>query len=497
MKKILLSATALTLLIGPNAWASVTPNGNYYTEFVDAVTNVIGVKREMDIRRTYNSFSTMPTWFGIGWSSDLQNKVFVLPGGDIVLFQNGTENTFDYTELTPAEDAQEKLNREAATIAEYRRIHGHLTADQAREMEKTLLTDHNKRRQLAIQEGLRGTIKAGQVFRGKLCATDYMRALLTPILDNEGNAQETLILQRELCRGGSERYDLQGRLIQREPQSDYHFTLHYNNKTMPQLVTEIQDSQANRMIFNWTSDGLLKGVDSLLANGETQHVHYEYKNRLLASATNSENTVYNYSYDKYGNLERIEYDNGSHRNITYDEKQRVIRIVNPDGTEQAHQYGATDPGKPENLPNFTTVTDQELREIDPTLGKLTRLKNEKGDFRYRYNEKGQLISASRDNLLTASIEYDEHENLIRLAIDFPGNEPEKVLRIKYDDKNRARKLIIPGKGYLNIRYDRDGEMEIVPKTLKESDALDVFGLFGTLNQLVKPASIKVPLSPSR
>lgn len=498
MKTCFALITSVIAITSGSALAGVTPNGNFYISYLDITAGHPGVDRELAISRTYNSFNTQHTWFGKGWSTDLENRIRVLPGGDVVLYQDGVGNAYRYEMQSSEQQNEERTAREAVILSKHMGLHGHLTPIQSKELEESLKNDPLRRQKLAEQENLSGTPVAGQVFKGTLCSNDIMRALWNPRLNTDGSTTEELILERNLCRGGLERYDTKGRLIRREAGgSDYHFDLDYANDSANAQVMQIKDSKESVMKLHWNNQGLLKEVELRNARGDAEQAFFEYKDGLLSLVRNALGTVYQYRYDADANLNEIRYEDNSTLLVTYDPRQRVTQVTERDGSSLKYSYAEESPSQTKGLPNFTTESSQELREIDPTLGKLTRLKNEKGDFRYRYNEKGQLISASRDNLLTASIEYDEHENLIRLAIDFPGNEPEKVLRFKYDDKNRVRKLIIPGKGYMNVRYDRDGEMELVPKTLKESDALDVVGLTGTLYQLVKPAGIKVPLSPSR
>ena len=74
-------------------------NGNFYISYTDII--VPGGGKNLKISRTYNSKSVAKGWFGFGWGSNFETKLWVSADGSVIVRENGSGAV---TRFTPKSD---------------------------------------------------------------------------------------------------------------------------------------------------------------------------------------------------------------------------------------------------------------------------------------------------------------------------------------------------------------------------------------------------------
>ncbi len=497
---------AVLFLAANQTIASVAPNGNYFAEFTDAVVKADRVDRELQITRTYNSFSTMPTWFGRGWSTDLQNRLHILPSNNVIVRQNGVENIHVYRlEVTP-EVRGVMAEREARALAQAEQRRRRLDEGQTQALEAQLLQDQTRRHALSEELQLRGALADGETLRGTLCDNDVIRAVAVP----GGISGAEIQMERRLCRGGRERYDGQGRLLWRETQPGYLYTLKYQGGPSPWHPSQIHDSDNNTLRLYWSRDGLLDRVEHAEGSNKGKGSRYVYLGGNLVLVQNTAGTIYRHRYDKKHNLVETRYEDESSVQISYDVKDRVHQLTDRQGRQTRYEYpdaAALAKAAPPSSPDPRVVTfdgrgvvqrvgPEDAKpvfesDVHPLHGKVVRFKDSRGVFFYNYAAQGLLIEARRGAGTVARLAYGSHQYVEKLVIqDTPGT-PERELQILYDDRGRIRQLDLAGRGSVSAFYDAAGKIHLSYPDLRPDDALQIFGMFGTLRMLTRPAGIAI------
>ena len=75
--------------------AGVNPkNGNFYMTHSDVGLEKDG--RKLEISRTYNSMASEKSWFGVGWGTQYDTKLYALPDGSVLIKENGSGRSSYY-----------------------------------------------------------------------------------------------------------------------------------------------------------------------------------------------------------------------------------------------------------------------------------------------------------------------------------------------------------------------------------------------------------------
>lgn len=225
------------------------------------------------------------------------------------------------------------------------------------------------------------------------------------------------------------------------------------------------DAAGNEISYTYNSDYQLTGIST-----EGVSVSYSYdKYGRIETVTDGEGNVTSYTYDNVGNLETITYPNGVVTTYGYDSTNLIISIytVNSDG-DVLQDYNYTrdlngniveaDEGdrtvyyEYDALGRLTkeTVEDSSGTHVteytyDANSNRLSKSVDgvvttytyneinqlvQAGSVTYTYDASGNLVAQSDNGVLTASYEYDEKNQLIKVTT--AGISGEDVCEFEYD-----------------------------------------------------------------
>lgn len=225
------------------------------------------------------------------------------------------------------------------------------------------------------------------------------------------------------------------------------------------------DVAGNEISYTYNSDYQLTGITT-----DGASVSYSYdKYGRIETVTDGEGNVTSYTYDNVGNLETVTYPNGVVTTYGYDSTNLIISIytVNSDG-DVLQDYNYT-----RDLNGNIVEADEGVRTVYyeyDALGRLTKETVEDssgthvteytydansnrlsktvdgvvttytyneinqlvqaGSVTYTYDASGNLVAQSDNGVLTASYEYDEKNQLIKVTS--AGISGEDVYEFEYD-----------------------------------------------------------------
>ena len=144
-------------------------------------------------------------------------------------------------------------------------------------------------------------------------------------------------------------------------------------------------------------------------------------------------------------------------------------------------------------PRPVSEQSRELVETDPLTGKIVRLRDGRGDFRYRYDDDGRLVEATREGDTVATLAWNARNLPASLMVQHLREGTRHQLVFAYDARGRMARMQLDGRGAVTLRYGRDGE-PVMRSTLNPDGHRDAFGMFGTLGMLTQPAGITIRIA---
>lgn len=165
-------------------------------------------------------------------------------------------------------------------------------------------------------------------------------------------------------------------------------------------------------------------------NGGITHQHYNDDEELEVYVS-PQGICEKYSYDDYGNLTKVTYDNGDSTQYTYDKRQNLISLQTPGRKQVFMQYDKYDRVV---MRMIGTEQVQHYEYMDKYLWKITDEKNH--SWHLFYNERHhELTQLTYPNELFAQRQYDVRGN-VKSERDTTG----MWTKCQYDNANNVIKL---------------------------------------------------------
>lgn len=506
----LLTLFSALLLVPGLAPAEVNPkNGNFVISYEDIEQRSGGY--ELNLRRTYNSKTPRPGWFGWGWGSRFETYAMEMPDGSAVVHENGSGRISYYDGEQPSATSQglEKILA-AMAVAEQ-----HDTAGTAALRER-LRGNEELRVRMVRQHGIRTDSTTGSTWLSRDC----LQGKLVRIVGG---------YERTACDGSTDFFAAQGHMIAHED-GDYRIDVHYDGSR----VTSIDDSQGQSLQLEWTPDGQVSSA----RNKGGRRVNYSYNERgELVSIGEG----YHYEYDDLHRMTAIRYIDTTSHLMAYGEDGMIRSSINRYEEETRYAYGS-DPADPDRY--WTTVTEitpagrsiaktyeyrvassdrgvdhvlesavvagdvrketayddkgRVIRRVGadgsmeqlvyhPRTGKLILVLGKERRVAYYYNCCGELVRVEDSSGQTVDLMYGER-GLIREMVEVNDTDSiRRVLRFRYNDARKPVEIHLLGIGKIAVEYDDKGEISKVDSNGGVKIALHVTQAFQTLLRLVENA----------
>ena len=243
-------------------------------------------------------------------------------------------------------------------------------------------------------------------------------------------------------------YDDYNRLTQVIDENFHPTKYFYNNLSQLTVIEE-----ANGAVTNYGYDNLGRRTTVENANQKITTYEYDAFNRIestILPLTQSDRTVYNkyglveshtdfngdtinYSYDGYGRLERKSFTNSDIDSVfyAYDPVTSQIRTITDGRGDTTYTYDDRD-----RLASITQPDGKFVEYRYDFLNNLTALTTNAGTVEYSYDALNYLETVKQDGQTLADYDYDLVGNLVRVE---RGNGTVETLG--YDDRDRLTSLL--------------------------------------------------------
>ena len=296
-----------------------TINGNYSKTFVDF--EIKGSAFPLKLERTYNSRSLYKGLFGMGWCSNLETRVDVLPDGTPQMTVCGGGLEVAYLAKNKSQNVSVQVDK---IIAAVKKQNKNLSSSYFAKLKGKLMKSKVLRSEF---------LRAYQVRGAPVKGTLYMA---------EGRRNDTLEFnpkghfKRILPSGSFQFFSLQsGRLIQVSDRTGNYVKFSWSGEKILSAV----DNKGKKLVFQYDNNGRMKSIKGF----GKKLADYKITKDKLEEAQNQDG-LYQYEYDDLYNLTQITYPAGKGskpktEKLTYNEKKDwVTSFTNKKGCVEKYNY---------------------------------------------------------------------------------------------------------------------------------------------------------------
>jgi len=516
-------------------------NGNFYIGYTDIV--VPGGGHDLEITRTYNSYTTTKGWFGLGWGSPYETKLSTSSDGSVVIIENGSGAK---TRFTPQKKIDPKAS--AQKIVDAMRKQSDISGMAEKNMLKRLAGDATLRQSWEAKLGLKTKLASGSVLYSNTRGLQELHKIESGYkrVQNDGKLQF---------------FNNKGQLVKVKDKHGYTVSLDYQKG----VLKSVKDSQAKQLFFDWYDTGLVK---SIWSSGEKKAGYKYDSSGNLTYAKDVEGNSFQYEYNKSPSINKISYSDNSVMEISYVPKTYwVSSITDRNGSKTNYKYEFNPSNKDNHYwttvskkgfdgkmvnnryeyeikkrPDGSSYTYRILTNVNgletetvyseccslplkikrgkqvttfdyndkgllvkkaSTRGdyvelkyhkkhnKITRVVNNKGWTNFEYDKKGNLSKAVDNKGKSVLLIYDR-SGRIKKMVDYSKKlKKKRTLAFKYNALGKPVEIVMEKVGKINVAYDNYGEIKKVESKSGHKMALQVTQAFQSLLSIVKPAGVNL------
>lgn len=277
-----------------------TKSGNYKKTFVDF--DLTGNVFPLTLERTYNSRSLYRGLFGMGWCSNIETRVQVLPDNSIQLTECGGGQEILFLTKNAKQDVSAQIDQIVKAV---RKQNKKLSSSYYAQLKKKLAKSHILRNEFLKAYKVSGQVQPGKVHFAEGRSNDSL------VFNKKG------FFKRNLPNGVQQFFNRRsGRLIQISDKSGNYIKIVWK-KDQPQYIV---DNKGRRLVFGY-KQGQVASIKGL---GKTL-VSYEIKGENLRKVVNQKGT-YRHTYDDLHNLTGTVYPGSTKKEpiaekLTYNKKK--------------------------------------------------------------------------------------------------------------------------------------------------------------------------------
>lgn len=313
----------IAIIFTQNSYSLVDmSSGSYSNTWTDI--EVPGTGYDMAVTRAYKSRTIYNGMFGFGWCSAFETRIFTTAEGNIKVSEcgDGQEVLYSKKTIEKKDTSQaitqiiEKMKADAKSTK--------LSADYYKKLEEQLFEDVVRRDTLAKQYGSAVMPEEGVKY------TSAARGIENVVY------QKTHYL-RTLADGSSQKFNLDGQLVQMFDKNQNYLKFEYNNN---KHLVSVEDNNTRKLSFNYYPTGKVKFVSG--PNGILSEYKYSKEGDLVWNKNawaKADSDVYTYEYNKYHNLTKITWPNKKTATLKYDDKKDwVLSFTDLDKCVETYKY---------------------------------------------------------------------------------------------------------------------------------------------------------------
>ncbi|KQC33336.1 hypothetical protein AAU57_08425 [Nonlabens sp. YIK11] len=325
-------------------------NGNYFMSFADVdFQKYSGIKEDFLVR-TYNSKSTVKGWFGYGWGSRLETKLYYYPDYSVMIQEHGAGGKSIFTTALQDDILSEELIEDIIDI----------------EIEQGLLDDipttiSSRRKKLTDFREVRLVIYDRYVQKGYFEPFLEVPEGVTWQTFARGSDKQLVFKNGQFIRssrnGEKEYFNLEGDLVKIIDTDGNSLTIQYQDGK-PKKISSPDEFYLD---ITTNEDGFITAIET----SDQQKAELKYNNDNLVYSKDANGNLHAYEYDVNHNLTKIIYNpvrlKGQKidaRIIEYTPKTMYAsKITDRDGdvTEYSYKNFFTEDGEKDDDHYATTV----------------------------------------------------------------------------------------------------------------------------------------------
>ncbi|WP_248724761.1 DUF6531 domain-containing protein [Seonamhaeicola sp. ML3] len=523
-------------------------NGNYYVSYTDIEMNAFR-SAYTSIVRTYNSKSTTVGLWGYGWGSEIETKLYAYPDGTILIQEFGSGATTYYKsdlvtddmieimvdellditlsegDLTDSPDAIIARRNKLMKDMEYRSKQWDKYVekgllDYALDFPEGMEWESYQRGNSALVRTSNGYTRTSRReietfdFNGNLTKYDKGNGVYS-ILEYVDNR-----LSKMISADGKElvfTLNDDGFIVSIASSAGNSSYIYEGKK-----LVETKDAISN--IFKHTYDDLYNMTSISYQDGSVFRIEYHPKTYNVKKIVGRDGTVTGYEYhtfynedgsinknhyatsvikEYYGTTNSNYYEYLIGRKSNGEPYNKMIKTIVNGITTQTHYDelcgNPTAISRNEQKTTFkynnrcllieklSTLGDSIYLKYHPKFEKITYVKNNDVETEFGYDDRGNLITAKKDDGNQMELVYDSKGQIIKM-IQF-----ESILIFEYNDYGKTIKITKQGYGTVNIDYDKNGDMLKVTKKKEKRIMQEVNEAFQNMLTLVKPAGVNLQM----
>ena len=301
-----------------SAWSLVdTKSGNYKKTFVDF--DLQGSSFPLTLERTYNSRSLHRGLFGMGWCSNVETKLSVLPDNSIKIVECGGGQEIIFL---PSKGTQNLDVQVSKIIQSVQQKNNSLDKKYLSQLKNQLMKSSVLRNEFLMAYNVQGKPDDQKIYFAEKRSNDFLK------YSKKG------WFRRVLPNGVQQFFGKKGQLIQVSDRSGNYAKIVWQ-KDQIQYMT---DNTGRKIVFEKDNAGRIsriKGVGKTLAS-------YRIEGNNLIRVTNKDGR-YDFSYDELHNLTEITYPKRDKKrmkeNLTYNKKRDwVMSFINQKKCKETYRY---------------------------------------------------------------------------------------------------------------------------------------------------------------
>lgn len=284
-----------------SAWSLVdTKSGNYKKTFVDF--DLKGAVFPLTMERTYNSRSLYRGLFGMGWCSNIETRVRVLPDNSIQLTECGGGQEILFLTQNAKQDVSVQIEQ---IIQAVKKQNKKLSSSYYAQLKQKLAKSHILKNEFLKAYKVSGQVSTGVVHFAEGRSNDSL------VFNKKGWFKRTLSngVQQFFAKNS-------GRLIQISDKAGNYIKIVWK-KEQPEYIV---DNKGRRLVFSYKQGQVasIKGLGKTLAS-------YQIKDENLVRVVNKDGE-HKHAYDDLHNLTQTIYPGGTKKDpamekLTYNKKK--------------------------------------------------------------------------------------------------------------------------------------------------------------------------------
>lgn len=335
-----------------------------------------------------------------------------------------------------------------------------------------------------------GTVKSVSNQDKKSASYSYSNENLTKVTDSEGM---TFIYEYDSNHNVVKLVDTSIKNT-----SSNSIVIEYDQQTLNAIKVTARDGSVNSYYYDANPKRPLEETTTVVvrkdeSGSETaEKYYYDYRKRVDGSEWLARSvTVLEGKYD----VKSKKFSGGYKEESVYSENSPFpIKKVEGD-LEANYTYNSDGLLETKIIKTKGKVIEKAKYAYDKKFKKMNYIKTDNAEYKYEYNQNGDLVKAIEKNGNAILLVYDIEGRISKMYEKSSISKKSRSLLFTYNTKGKPTVVELEGRGKLTLTYDSQTQSKV--QDIKSSSDLNVFNevrdVFGNFMEVIKPTGINLSL----